>query len=62
MVLILLFFFFIINEFEFINIELLLYKLSMCFKFVLELFFDLVLCGLFLDNLCMCFIGFLLFV
>lgn len=62
MVLILLFFFFIINEFEFINIELLLYKLSMCFKFVLELFFDLVLCGLFLDNLCIGFIGLLLFV
>lgn len=62
MVLIVLFFFFIINEFEFINIELLLYKLSMCFKFVLELFFDLVLCGLFLDNLCIGFIGFLLFV
>lgn len=61
MVLILLFFFFIINEFEFINIELLLYKLSMCFKFVLELFFDLVLCGLFLDNL-IGFICFLLFV
>lgn len=62
MVLILLFFFFIINEFEFINIELLLYKLSMCFKFVLGLFFDLVLCGLFLDNLCIGFIGLLLFV